>query len=150
MLRHYTLLEHESCQSRFFKYFNCLIFLLLLGTYPTLVAQTEPAVEVKVKQIEYIDQDSEQVSYLNSESTKRELKLSRNYNHVYIELEEDPTIQYAYKVTGEAGLGDWKNATNEIHLVGLSRGSHQLCIRGERNGLTSELQQYDIFVTTPF
>ncbi len=35
-------------------------------------------------------------------------------------------------------------------MVGLSRGSHQLCIRGERNGLTSELQQYDIFVTTPF
>lgn len=87
MLRHSTSTYHESCQTRFFKHFKCIIFLLLLSIHAALVAQTEPAVEVKVKQIEYIDHESKQVLYLNSESTKRELKLSRNYNHVYIELE---------------------------------------------------------------
>ena len=66
------------------------------------------------------------------------MRLSRNYNHVYIELENSPEIHYSYKVTGQAGFGEWKKSTNEIHLVGLSRGKHQSCIRGERNGLVSK------------
>ncbi len=48
------------------------------------------------------------------------LKLSRDYNHVYVALKKDPSIQYAYKVTGEAGLLNWKNTNSELHLVGLS------------------------------
>ena len=79
------------------------------------------------------------------------LKLSRDYNHVYVALKNDPSIQYAYKVTGEAGLLNWKNTNNELHLVGLSRGSHSLCIRGERNGVyTTNNFTLDILVPSPF
>ncbi len=76
--------------------------------------------------------------------------MSRNYNHIHVELEENPNIKYSYKVTSGTGLGDWKKTTNEIHLVGLSRGSHQLYIRGERNGQLSNSLEFKIFISTPF
>ena len=78
------------------------------------------------------------------------MRLSRNYNHVYIELENSPDVEYTFKVTGEAGLGDWEKTTNKIHLVGLSRGEHELCIRGKRNGLSSNVQQFKIYISSPF
>lgn len=150
MLRHYTFISQESCQSVVnsnFKFFLLLIF-LFFGIINH--AQDQQSFEIKIIQLEYIDGETQEHKFLSSEDFKKELRLSRNYNHVFVELEKDPSIQYAYKVTGEAGLANWKNTTNEIHLVGLSRGAHQLCIRGERNGTFSELQQIKIFVTTPF
>lgn len=150
MLRHYTLIYHESCQRLGIKRFRLLFFFIALFLSDISTAQNSDSLEIVVKQVEYIDANTERLTYLNSKSEKKELMLSRNYNHVFVELEKDPGIQYAYKVTGEATLGDWKNTTNEIHLVGLSRGSHQLCIRGERNGVFSDLQQFKIYVSTPF
>jgi hypothetical protein len=48
-------------------------------------------------------------------------------------------------------LSQWKNTGSEIHLVGLSRGDHELHIRGERDGqFSSNVLQYDIFIKTPF
>lgn len=48
-------------------------------------------------------------------------------------------------------MSQWKNTGSEIHLVGLSRGDHELHIRGERDGqFSSNVLQYDIFVKTPF
>jgi hypothetical protein len=150
MLRHYTLMNHESCQSIVNSNFKCFLLLTFLffgiGNY----AQEQQSFQIQIIQLEYIDGETQEHKFLSSEDFKKELRLSRNYNHVFVELEKDPSIQYAYKVTGEAGLANWKNTTNEIHLVGLSRGAHQLCIRGERNGTFSELQQFKIFVTTPF
>lgn len=43
-----------------------------------------------------------------------------------------------------------EKSTNEIHLVGLSRGNHRLYIRGKRNGQISNLLEFKIFVSTPF
>ena len=113
-------------------------------------AQNNESFDISINQIEYIDAETEQLTYLDSQSLVKELRLSRSYNHVYVELENSSDIKYSYKVTGEAGFGDWKKSTNEIHLVGLSRGKHQLCIRGKRNGLTSNLQQFNIFISSPF
>ena len=141
---------HESCQTfSFLKYSIISLFIFLfIGTKS--VAQNKESFDISINQIEYIDAESEQLTYLDSESLVKELRLSRNYNHVYVELENSPDVQYSFKVTGEAGLGDWEKSTNEIHLVGLSRGEHQLCIRGERNGLTSDLQQFKIYIPSPF
>ncbi len=122
MLRHYTLIYHESCQRLGIKRFRLLFFFTALFLSDISTAQNSDSLEIVVKQVEYIDANTERLTYLNSKSEKKELMLSRNYNHVFVELEKDPGIQYAYKVTGEATLGDWKNTTNEIHLVGLSRG----------------------------
>ena len=141
---------HESCQTfSFLKYSIISLFIFLfIGTKSD--AQNKESFDISINQIEYIDAESEQLTYLDSESLVKELRLSRNYNHVYVELENSPDVQYSFKVTGEAGLGDWEKSTNEIHLVGLSRGEHQLCIRGERNGLTSDLQQFKIYIPSPF
>ena len=143
-------MSHESCQTfSFLKYSIISLFIFLfIGTKSD--AQNRESFDISINQIEYIDAESEQLTYLDSESLVKELRLSRNYNHVYVELENSPDVQYSFKVTGEAGLGDWEKSTNEIHLVGLSRGEHQLCIRGERNGLTSDLQQFKIYIPSPF
>ena len=124
--------------------------MVLLSIGEKCLAQDQEQFTINIKQVEYIDANTEQLTYLDSENLAKELQLSRNYNHVYIELEDSPTTQYSFKVTGEASLGDWKKSTNEIHLVGLSRGEHQLCIRGERNGVMSDLQQFKIFIPSPF
>ena len=90
-------------------------------------------------------------TYIDANSTHAVLNLTRNYNHVFVALENDPSIQYSYKFTGETSLSQWKNTGPEIHLIGLSRGVHELFIRGERNGvISSNVLQYDIFIKTPF
>ena len=135
----------------FFKYFATFLFIsLIIGLKSN--AQNKGSFDIRIHQIEYIDAESEQLTYLDSESLVKELRLSRNYNHVYVELEleHNPDTQYSFKVTGGAGLGDWEKSTNEIHSVGLSRGEHQLYIRGERNGLTSNLQQFKIYISSPY
>ncbi|MDA0779863.1 MAG: histidine kinase [Bacteroidetes bacterium] len=133
----------------FFKYFATFLFIsLIIGLKSN--AQNKGSFDIRIHQIEYIDAESEQLTYLDSESLVKELRLSRNYNHVYVELEHNPDTQYSFKVTGGAGLGDWEKSTNEIHLVGLSRGEHQLYIRGESNGLTSNLQQFKIYISSPY
>lgn len=77
--------------------------------------------------------------------------MSPNYNYIHVTLPDDPGIAYSHKVTGEMGLTDWQETGSNIHLVGLSRGEHRLCIRGERDGVVSEnLLQYDIYVKAPF
>ena len=143
-------MKHESCQSCNFSKFSIFFLLVLLSIGEKCLAQDQEQFTINIKQVEYIDANTEQLTYLDSENLAKELQLSRNYNHVYIELEDSPTTQYSFKVTGEASLGDWKKSTNEIHLVGLSRGEHQLCIRGERNGVMSDLQQFKIFIPSPF
>ena len=134
----------------FYPNFFTVFFIVFLFIAKISTAQNEVPFEVNIKEIEYIDASTEQVKKLNADSEDRKLHLSRNYNHIHIELENDSNIQYTYKVTGEAGLADWKPSSSEIHLVGLSRGNHQLCIRGERDGTLSSIQQFEIFVLTPF
>ena len=143
-------MDHESCQTFSFSKYSVIFLFIVLFIGVKSIAQNKESFDISINQIEYIDAESEQLTYLDSESLVKELRLSRNYNHVYIELKNSPDVQYSFKVTGEAGLGDWEKSTNEIHLVGLSRGEHQLCIRGERNGLTSDLQQFKIYIPSPF
>ncbi len=151
MLRHYTLPTHEPCQTRTYPFFCVLFSLIISLTSAKTIAQTPDAFEIKLKQIEYIDVNTKAHTYIDANSTSTVLNLPRNYNHIFVSLEDDSSIQYAYKVTGEASLSQWKNAGSEIHLVGLSRGDHELHIRGERDGqFSSNVLQYDIFIKTPF
>ena len=151
MLRHYTLPTHEPCQTRAY-FFFCVLFSLIISlSSAKTIAQTPDAFEIKLKQIEYIDVNTKAHTYIDGTNTSTVIKLPRNYNHIFVSLEDDSSIQYAYKVTGEASLSQWKNAGSEIHLVGLSRGDHELHIRGERDGqFSSNVLQYDIFIKTPF
>lgn len=124
-------------------------FFFLFSTFQTF-AQDEAPFEIEVLLVEYINAQSQHTNYLDG-SLGSTLELPRNYNHVYIVLKDDPSIQYSYKVTGEASLLNWKNTTNELHLIGLSRGSHSLCIRGERNGVFStNIFTLNILVPSPF
>ena len=88
---------------------STIFFVAFLFNSEKSIAQNKAPFEIKIKGIEYIDDDSQQLTYLDSESIVSELRLSRNYNHIHIELEENPNVKYSYKVTTEMGLGDWKN-----------------------------------------
>ena len=143
-------MNHESCQTYSLSKYPIIFLFISLFIGLKSGAQSSETFDISISQIEYIDAKTEQLTYLDSKSLIKELRLSRNYNHVYIELENSPEIHYSYKVTGQAGFGEWKKSTNEIHLVGLSRGEHQLCIRGERNGLVSNVQQFKIHISSPF
>ena len=124
-------------------------FFFLFSAFQTF-AQDQTPFEIELLLVEYINAQSQHINHLNG-SLGSTLELSRNYNHVYIAIKDDPSIQYSYKVTGEAGLLNWKNTTNELHLIGLSRGSHSLYIRGERNGVFStNTFTLDILVPSPF
>ena len=151
MLRHYILPTHEPCQTRAY-FFFCVLFSLIISLNSgKVIAQTPDNFEIKLKQIEYIDVNTKEHTYINANSSNSILNLSRNYNHIFVALDDDPSIQYAYSVTGESSLSQWKNTGPEIHLVGLSRGDHELHIRGERDGqFSSNVLQYDIFIKTPF
>jgi hypothetical protein len=151
MLRHYTVPTHEPCQtSTHLLFFTTLFFILSLNNV-NIFAQNTDSFEIKLKVIEYIDDKTEAHTFIDANSTNTVLNLTRSYNHVFVALENDPSIQYSYKVTGETDLLQWKNTGPEIHLVGLSRGAHELFIRGERNGvISSNVLQYDIFIKTPF
>lgn len=116
-----------------------------------VVAQTPNNFEIKLKQIEYINVDAKEHSYVDAKSTNNVLNLSKNFNHVFVSLEDDPNIQYAYKVTGVAALNKWKNTGSEINIVGLSTGEYRLSIRGERNGIISNNSlEYYINIKPPF
>ena len=105
-----------------------LIFTLFFIVF--LHGQSDVDLQIEVIEVEYIDAETQEITYLDATtSVDATLKLSRDYNHVYVALKKDPSIQYAYKVTGEAGLLNWKNTNSELHLVGLSRGAHRLYIR---------------------
>lgn len=151
MLRHYILPTHEPCQTRAY-FFFCVLFSLIISLNSgKVIAQTPDNFEIKLKQIEYIDVNTKEHTYINANSSNSILNLSRNFNHIFVALDDDPSIQYAYRVTGESSLSQWKNTGSEIHLVGLSRGDHELHIRGERDGqFSSNVLQYDIFIKTPF
>lgn len=151
MLRHYTIPTHEPCQTRStLPFFTVLFFVLCLNSVK-IIAQTPDAFEIKLKQIEYIDVNTKEHTYIDANNTSTVINLPRNYNHIFVSLEDDSSIQYSYKVTGEASLSQWKNTGPEIHLVGLSRGDHELLIRGERNGvISSNVLKYAIFIKTPF
>ena len=150
MLQHYSYTHTRIVPKLFLLRLSTIFFVAFLFNSEKSIAQNKAPFEIKIEGIEYIDADTEKLTILNSNSVEKELRLSRNYNHVHIELEDNPNIEYAYRVTGEAGLADWKKSTNEIHLVGLSRGSHQLYIRGKRNGQISNLLEFKIFISTPF
>ncbi len=65
----------------FFKYFATFLFIsLIIGLKSN--AQNKGSFDIRIHQIEYIDAESEQLTYLDSESLVKELRLSRNYNHV--------------------------------------------------------------------
>lgn len=151
MLRHYILPTHEPCQTRAY-FFFCVLFSLIISLNSgKVIAQTPDNFEIKLKQIEYIDVNTKEHTYINANSSNSILNLPRNFNHIFVALDDDPSIQYAYRVTGESSLSQWKNTGSEIHLVGLSRGDHELHIRGERDGqFSSNVLQYDIFIKTPF
>jgi hypothetical protein len=151
MLRHYTLPTHEPCQTFNKSFFFTVLFFTICINSLKITAQTADDFEIKLKLIEYIDANTDEHAFIDADSTNTVLNLTRNYNHIYIALEEDPSIQYSYKVTNESHLSQWKNTGSEIHLVGLSRGDHELFIRGEQNGvISSNILHYDIFVKTPF
>ena len=115
------------------------------------IAQTSDDFEIKLKLIEYIDANTKEHTLIDANNTSPVINLSRNYNHIFVSLEDDPSIQYTYKVTGESFLSQWKNTGSEIHLIGLSRGDHELHIRGERAGqFSSNVLQYDIYIKPPF
>jgi alpha-glucosidase (family GH31 glycosyl hydrolase) len=116
-----------------------------------VVAQTLDSFEIKLKKIEYIDVDTKDYSHVVANSTNNVLNLSRNYNHIFIALEDDPNIQYAYKFSDVATLSKWKNTGPEINIIGLSRGEYKLSIRGERNGIiSSNSLEYYINIKPPF
>ncbi len=144
MLRHYILPTHEPCQTRAYFFFCVLFSLISFLNSGKVIAQTPDNFEIKLKQIEYIDVNTKEHTCINATSSNSILNLSRNYNHIFVALVDDPSIQYAYRVAGETSLSQWKNTGSEIHLVGLSRGDHELHIRGERNGQFSS----NIFNTT--
>jgi hypothetical protein len=127
-----------------------LIFTLFFIVF--LHGQSDVDLQIEVIEVEYIDAETQEITYLDATtSVDATLKLSRDYNHVYVALKKDPSIQYAYKVTGEAGLLNWKNTNSELHLVGLSRGAHRLYIRGERQGVFStNTYALNILIPTPF
>lgn len=150
MLQHYIFICARIVPKFFSLTLYTIFFIALLFISSKGIAQNKEPFEIKIEHIEFIDDDSQQLTHLDSESIVSELRLSRNYNHIHVELEENPNIKYSYKVTSGTGLGDWKKTTNEIHLVGLSRGSHQLYIRGERNGQLSNSLEFKIFISTPF
>ena len=151
MLRHYTIPTHEPCQTSTPPLFFTTLFFILAFNNVNIYAQTKDRFEIKLKLIEYIDDKTKEHTSIDANSTHAVLNLTRNYNHVFVALENDPSIQYSYKVTGETALSQWKNTGPEIHLIGLSRGVHELFIRGERNGvISSNVLQYDILIKTPF
>ncbi len=150
MLQHYIIINTLIVPKLFLLRLSTIFFVAMLCNSEKSIAQNKASFDIKIERIEYIDADTEKHTNLNSNSQKKELRLSRNYNHVHIELEESPNIKYTYKVTNETGFGDWKKSTNEIHLVGLSRGNHWLYIRGKSNEQISNLLEFKIFVSTPF
>ena len=114
MLRHYTLPTHEPCQTRAY-FFFCVLFSLIISLNSgKVIAQTPDNFEIKLKQIEYIDVNTKEHTYINANSSNSILNLSRNYNHIFVALDDDPSIQYAYRVTGESSLSQWKNTGSEI------------------------------------
>ena len=108
MLRHYTIPTHEPCQtSTHLLFFTTLFFILALNNV-NIFAQNTDSFEIKLKGIEYIDDKTEAYTFIDANSTNTVLNLTRNYNHVFVALENDPSIQYSYKVTGETDLLQWK------------------------------------------
>ena len=106
----------------FFLYFILFISLHSAKT----ITQTSDAFEIKLKLIEYIDANTKEHTLIEANNTSPVINLSRNYNHIFVSLEDDPSIQYTYKVTGESFLSQWKNTGSEIHLIGLSRLDHNI------------------------
>lgn len=109
MLQHYSYTHTRIVPKLFLLRLYTIFFVAFLFNSEKSIAQNKAPFEIKIKGIEYIDDDSQQLTYLDSESIVSELRLSRNYNHIHIELEENPNVKYSYKVTTEMGLGDWKN-----------------------------------------
>lgn len=151
MLRHYTLMHHESCQSRICDSIKVLCCLLaLLFSAQTLASEKDPFT-ITLAQLEYIDFETNKVKVLHHKDDLTGILLPSGYNHVFVEMENDPTIQYFYKVTTKSGVYDWKRTSHDFNIIAMSRGGHQICIRGMRNGVySSNMVQFEIFVTTPF
>jgi len=143
-------MNHESCQSgSLSKFYTIFLFLFLVGTKN--VAQNKEAFEINIIQMEYIDADSKELTSLSFNSTNKVINLSPSNNHLHIHLPADSTMQYSYRLSRRYENGKWRNASNEIHLVGLSTGKNQLFIRGQKGNLTSSnTLAYDIYVNVPF
>lgn len=150
MLRHYISIYQESCQSPKFFFKVLLCILLGLPFHNTMAQPSEKNFTIRLEQIEYIDEQTQELTHVDLENNQTELMLSRNYNHIFVAMDDDHTIQYQYKVSGEAGLSEWKKTSHELHLVGLGRGKHKLFIRGVRNGsISSNTLQFSLYVNTP-
>lgn len=150
MLQHYMYFFTRivpKCSLRIFFKILCIAF-VLNGTKS--IGQTSQRFKLKIEKIEYIDANKKQLAFLDVNTNKCELDVSWNYNYIFISLENDPTLNYEFKVSDAANLGTWQVSDNQIHLVGLSRGSHKLFVRAKRDGTVSQIQQINIYVSTPF
>ena len=76
MLRHNTLFNHESCQTRINFFFLCCIFLIICLNSVHVVAQNLDNFQIKLKKIEYIDVNTKEHSYRVVNSTNNVLNLS--------------------------------------------------------------------------
>ena len=151
MLRHYKLNYHESCQSITTYFFNFILGVFFLFFCLKAQAQDPQNFTIQLEQLSFVEADQKEPTFLDASHESKKIALSPNYNYIHVTLPDDPGIAYSHKVTGETGLTDWQETGSNIHLVGLSRGEHRLCIRGERDGVVSEnLLQYDIYVKAPF
>lgn len=87
-------MNHESCQTYSLSKYPIIFLFISLFIGLKSGAQSSETFDISINQIEYIDAKTEQLTYLDSKSLIKELRLSRNYNHVYIELENSPEIHY--------------------------------------------------------
>ena len=151
MLRHYTLMNHEPCQRHAFKLKNVIFCVFLVVIAHMAFASQGESFTIKLAQLEYIDSETNKIKVLHSEDKPTEILLPNGYNHMFVEMENDPSIQYFYKVTTNSTEYQWNKTSYDLNIIGMSRGAHQICIRGLRDGVySSNLVQFKVFVSTPF
>tara|TARA_A100001011_G_scaffold395268_1_gene489785 strand:- start:619 stop:903 length:285 start_codon:yes stop_codon:yes gene_type:complete len=63
-------------------FFSVLFSLIISLNSVKVIAQTPDNFEIKLKQIEYIDVNTKEHTYINANSSNSILNLSRNYNHI--------------------------------------------------------------------
>ena len=151
MLRHYTLFNHEPCQSQFASPIIVWFLFFLVAVSQITFASPQEPFAIKLAKLEYIDSETNKIKVLHHDDDITDIVLPSGYNHVFVNMESDPTIQFYYKVTTQSKVYDWKKTAHNFNLIGLPRGKHQICIRGMRDGVySSNMVQFNVFVSVPF
>lgn len=151
MLRHYAIYNHEPCQSRFLLSISAWFSFFLVAVSQTLVASPQESFTIKLNKLEHIDSKTNKIKVLHGDNDLSNILLPSGYNHVFVEMENDDSIQYYYKVTTQSRVYDWKKTAHDFNIIGISRGSHQICIRGMRDGVfSSNMIEFNVFVSVPF